>query len=370
MKNYLLRDLGEFRLLKEIVLPALTDVAVLEGLGDDAGSLPWPGSGQDLVITCDRATTPLVFSLGMYDFFALGWYAVHINASDLAASGAAPLLLTSSVVAPSFMRVADFKRFFEGMASACQVFGMRNAGGNINEGQLFSCHGTAVGIVEGGRKIRRNGCQPGSIVVSIGECGLFAAAYLKALRLGLNALDAQSRQRLEKPKPRLREMLTLNSHNLITAASDCSDGVVGTLWNICEASECRIVVDMDDSKLPECVSKEAEIANLNPWNLMFFWGDWQVICTIAPENWERFEDVSADAHIAYTVLGTAEAGGPAVYANRGGKRELLRIIRNEGFSPVDYHSKGSRSVQYLLKAELFDVAVANSDEIQSTMTGK
>jgi thiamine-monophosphate kinase len=364
MKDEVLSDWGEFRLLREVVLPALKGAAVSEGLGDDASSSTWPNSEQDLVVTSDLATIPLVSYLGNRDPHIHGWYAVHINASDLAASGAAPFIFTSSVEAPPDMLVADFKRFFQGMASACEAFGLRNGGGSINTGRTFSCHGTAIGTVGNGKKIRRSGCKRECLIVSIGECGLFAAAYLQALRGGLDSLASELRERMEKPVARLQEMLTLNSNDLIAAASDCSDGVLGTLWNICEASGCRIVVDMDDDKLPELVSKEAQLANLNPWNLMFFWGDWQVVCAVRPEDWTRFERVSFEERIPYVVLGTAEAGRPALFGTKHGMRRPLRILRNESFSVADYSCHGAQNVEYLLKAELFDFPERKPDEVE------
>lgn len=353
MRADTLGETGEFRLLTEVVLPKLRKVEVREGLGDDAASAAWPDSHHDIVVTVDRATKPLVFALGIRDLRILGWYAVHVSASDLAAAGATPLLFASSVEAPSSTSVVEFEHFFDGVADACEAFGMRNAGGNINQGERFTCHGTAVGTVEAGKKIRRSGCPPEAFIVSIGECGLFAAAYLQALRRGLEGLDPLLYERLIRPQPRVREMLALAKDGLIVAASDCSDGLVGTLWNISEASNCQIIVEIDESKIPDVVRDEARMANLDPWNLMFFWGDWQIVVAVLKERWTQFQTLALNEGIPYVILGHSEAGNAALFADCKGKRTRLRLLRNEGFSAIDYDTADAQNINFLLTSDYF-----------------
>ena len=172
-----LRDWGEFRLLREVIFPALHGVSVPHGLGDDVGYVSFPGLRGQLVVTSDAGPRPLAFDLIDNPFWSWGWYAVLANVSDLASAGATPVAFTSSVEAPDDMPVSDFRSAFEGMAAACHEFGIPNAGGNIKTGPRFCCHGTAIGAVPSGSALTRRGCRPGDAIVAIGECGRFIACY-------------------------------------------------------------------------------------------------------------------------------------------------------------------------------------------------
>ena len=174
-----LADIGEFKLLRELVIPTVCGSDSVSPLGDDCAFVSLPIGNRDLVITTDVIPRPLAWHIGHHSYRTWGWYAVMINVSDLAAGGARPLAITTSIEAPGDMLINDFKEFFDGMADACQEHGIANTGGNIREAPKFACHGTAIGTVPVGSQLRRNGARPGDILISIGECGLFATAYLK-----------------------------------------------------------------------------------------------------------------------------------------------------------------------------------------------
>src|SRR6266852_2901517 len=236
-----LGEWGEFRLISEILIPTLEGSGASLSLGDDCSYLPIPGTQQCLVITCDAAPEPLVWTMGAESYFTFGWYSVVINASDLAAAGAKPLGITSSVEAPSSLGVEQFRDFFSGMAAACKAFELQNAGGNIRQAPRFECHGMAVGMTSTKVPLlTRKGCLPGDLLVAVGESGRFISAYLKARRFGIDALEQREHDALFLPKPQLREMIILKEAGLLHASSDNSDGVLGALWNIAERSNCGI----------------------------------------------------------------------------------------------------------------------------------
>ncbi len=172
-----LEDLGEFAILQQIVLPTVGGNSGVSLLGDDCASVHLPSGDHDLVVTTDVAPRPLVWLLGDQSYRTWGWYAVIINVSDLAAAGATPLAITTSIEAPSDMTADDFREFFEGMAEASHAHGIANAGGNVRQASKFGCHGTAMGVVQKGSQLRRKGAQPGDFLVAVGECGRFAAAF-------------------------------------------------------------------------------------------------------------------------------------------------------------------------------------------------
>ena len=78
-----LADLGEFRVLREVVIATLQADGSASHLGDDCAAIDLPGGSKGLVVTADAAPKPAVWYLGVEDYYTWGWYAVVANASDL-----------------------------------------------------------------------------------------------------------------------------------------------------------------------------------------------------------------------------------------------------------------------------------------------
>jgi thiamine-monophosphate kinase len=346
-----LSDVGEFRLLRDVVLPVFGSNGLTAPLGDDCAyvSVPRP---EMLVVTTDAAPRPLVWSLGCESYWSWGWYAVIINVSDLAAAGARPLFFTSSVDASDSMLVKDFQRFFEGMAAACERFSLTNAGGNIRAAPRFACHATAVGTEPRSVPITRSACVPGDAIVAVGPCGLFISAYLQGRRNGLDSLSRVDRRRLFRPEPQMREMGLLHEAGMIRAASDNSDGLLGAIWNIVDRSQCGVELLLDEILLPPEVQKAARDENFDPWNLFCFWGDWQVICAVAPEQLKEFNLLAEAEGIEYTLLGRAIESEPAVYGSRHGRRRRMRVLRSENFAAESFSSDLSGHLDHMLRTPL------------------
>jgi thiamine-monophosphate kinase len=348
-----LSDWGEFRLISDIILRLLGPQSDSHLAGDDCAYMHFSEVVGTLAITSDVGPKPLVWDIGHESYFTWGWYAVAINASDLASAGAEPLAFTSSVEAPSSMRVTDFRDFFRGIAAACSEFRFPNAGGNIREAPRFECHGTGIGTVGEGPLLRRAGCKPGDRIVAVGECGRFITSYIHAKSRGIPALSERERNRLLNPRPPLREMARLRRSGFLTAASDNSDGLLGALWNIAQASNCAVEIDMSDDLVPSEIKVAADSVGANPWNLMFCWGDWQVICAVAAGSIASFGDLVASEGVPVQPLGWASAGPPSLYGRRLGSRTPLNIIRNENFTSASFNRGTEAQLEYMLRSPLF-----------------
>jgi thiamine-monophosphate kinase len=349
-----LADMGEFRILRDIVHPVLKDVSIPQGLGDDCGCSAIGDTGFDLVVTTDATPRPLLSCLGHNAYHTWGWYSVVINLSDLAAAGASPTLFVSCIDAPGSMLSREFEDFFRGVAGACKAYGVANAGGNIRSAPCFSASGTAIGIVRSGRQIRRVGCEPEDVLVCIGTCGMFSSTYLKAKSLGMAHLSENELACLSRPIARTREMSILSDRQLITAASDNSDGVLGALWNIAEASQCAIRLGMSDEHLPAIVCASAKEYGYDPWNLMFCWGDWQVVAAVRAGALTEFYETARREGIAYFPLGVAARGEPGVFAAGNGSQRKLVILRNESFSPSSFSNDAEGQFRRMLTTPVFD----------------
>lgn len=345
-----LGEWGEFRILNEVVLPLLASSGNQVELGDDCSFIPITGTRLSLVLTCDAGPKPLVWRLGSESYSTWGWYCVLANASDLASAGAKPLVILSSVEAPPSFAIEQFRDFFSGMAAACGEFNLVNAGGNIRQAPRFECHAAAIGLTSSDvPPLTRKGCLPGDVLAVIGDAGRFISAFLTARTHGVDSLDAVSRDSLFRPHPKLREMAILRDAGVLHAASDNSDGILASLWNIAERSSCGVEIELNDRVVPNFVRKAAEMEGVNPWNLMFFWGDWQVVVAIPSSAANEFESLASAHSIDFWRLGTAVPGPPALRAISQAGKQTVRVLRNENFRPEGYNASIDAQLDYMLR---------------------
>lgn len=216
--------------------PQHTDLAV----GDDAALLR-PRAGVQLAVSTDMLVSGTHFFADT-DPEDLGWKTLAVNVSDLAAMGAEPrwAFLALALPAADAPWIAAFAR---GLFACADAFGVDLAGGDTTRGPL-NLSVTIVGEVPAGQAITRTGARAGNELWISGQPGL-AALGLAALH-GEVALDAAGRARcvdaLQRPQPRVE--LGLQLRGIATAMLDVSDGLLGDLAHILEASAVGAIVDV------------------------------------------------------------------------------------------------------------------------------
>ncbi|KGO99126.1 thiamine-phosphate kinase, partial [Novilysobacter defluvii] len=187
--------MAEFDLIDRIRrrIPARADVAL--GIGDDAALLQVP-AGRQLVVCADTLNEGIHFPAGTAAA-DIGWKALAVNLSDLAAMGAEPAWCTLSLSLPA-PDVAWLDAFLDGFLELAALHRVALVGGDTTRGPL-SVSVTAHGFVEPGRALLRGGAGVGEDIWVSGTLG-DAAAALALLEQG--APDAL-RQRLDRPTPRV-----------------------------------------------------------------------------------------------------------------------------------------------------------------------
>ncbi len=226
--------MGEFELIARYFTRPAARAAL--GVGDDCALLQ-PAPGTQLAISCDMLVEGRHFFVGA-DPFKLGHKALAVNLSDLAACGARPLAFTLALA----LTEADdawLDPFSRGLFALADAHGCELVGGDTTQGPLNICITVfgEVPVVNGkSQALLRSGAMAGDDVYVSGTLG-DARLALEALR-GTVALPAgvlaQARQRLEQPTPRVALGLALRG--VASAAIDVSDGLLGDLRHILQAS--------------------------------------------------------------------------------------------------------------------------------------
>lgn len=208
-----------------------TPNAVL-GVGDDAALLR-VSPGHELAISTDMLVAGTHFFPDT-DPRRLGWKALAVNISDLAAMGARPRWATLALSLPQ-ADDAWLAAFAAGLFECAEQFGVELVGGDTTRGPL-NLSVTIMGEIPAGQALRRDAARAGDDIWVSGSLG-GAALGLAALQ-GRVQLEEAIRQDcvpiLESPQPRVALGLALRG--LAHAAIDISDGLLADLGHILECS--------------------------------------------------------------------------------------------------------------------------------------
>lgn len=261
---------GEFELIRRHFTRP-TCQAVL-GPGDDCALLQ-PTPGMQLAITTDMLVEGTHF-LPDSDPLQLGWKALAVNLSDLAAMGAQPrwILLAGSLPEAREAWIAAFVRGFFDCATRYQV---DLVGGDTTRGPLNLCL-TAIGEVPPGAALRRDRAVSGDDLWISGQPGLaaLALAELQGRTRLPEAIAERCAEALHRPLPRVELGLELRRRGLANAAIDVSDGLLADLGHIVERS--ALAAEVFVAQLPPLptgadplLARRCQLAGGDDYELLF-----------------------------------------------------------------------------------------------------
>jgi thiamine-monophosphate kinase len=220
--------------------------------GDDAAVVDV--FSDRVVLTTDLIVEDIDFRLDTFGPEDIGWKAIAINVSDIAAMGATPLYALATISLRRDVPVALFEGVADGLFEAAEEFGLYVVGGDISEARELSVGVTLVGL-PGERTVTRDGAAPGDAICVTGELG-GAAGGLIALERQIDAPGAIERQR--RPRPRVLEGRTAAQMGA-TAMIDLSDGLAMDLGHITGSSGVGCDVDLDALPVhPELMSMDVD----------------------------------------------------------------------------------------------------------------
>ena len=309
---------GEFETIARHFAPLSKGFPGARGLTDDTASL-LIGDGNEAVITLDTMVSGVHF-LPTDPPDLVARKLLRVNLSDLASTGAAPLIYFLSLSLPSSIVDSWIAVFAGGLADDQTSFGVVLGGGDTTStpGPL-TLSLTAIGEAPRGQALSRAGAQAGQDIYVSGTIGDAALALAliqsdgveQALR---DAPALMARYRL--PEPRIS--LGLSLRGLATAAIDVSDGLVADLGHICRTSAVGAAVDATAVPLsPEARNLLSERGDLS--ERVFTGGDdYELLFTARPEDASRLLAVSEKLSLPLTRIGrTIEGDSPVLMSESG-----------------------------------------------------
>jgi thiamine-monophosphate kinase len=270
-----------------------SDHGVRLGIGDDAALLT-PPAHHELAISTDTLIAGRHFPIGT-DAYSIGWKAVAVNLSDLAAMGASAhsilLALTLPEADPDFLQgLAD------GIFALCDLSNVALIGGDTTRADTLSLTITALGWVPAGQAIRRSGAQIGDLIVVSNTLG--DAAY--ALQHLQNPQCNQTlKSRLDRPIPRLPLGYALRGY--ASAMIDISDGLAQDLEHILVASNVAGWIEVNQLPFSQPLAALTLAERLD--YAVCGGDDYELCFTISPQKWIDFQRGWDEQNLPLTVIG-------------------------------------------------------------------
>jgi len=335
-----LNELGEFGLIEKITKEVkINQESTTTGIGDDAAVITHKTS---TVVSTDLLLEGVHFDLSYAPLGHLGYKAVAVNISDIAAMNAVPTQITVSIGISNRFSIEAVEALYDGIKAACKQYNVDLVGGDTTSstsGLVISV--TAIGEKEPGKLSYRNGAQLGDILCLTGDLG---GAYV-----GLQVLEREKQvflanpnmqpeldkytyivQRQLKPEARMDIIHELAELNIVpTSMIDVSDGLASEVMHLQKASNLDFRLYEDKIPIDKMTYDTAVDFNFDPITCALNGGeDYELLFTIPQEEYDKLKN-HADIHfIGYVV----EKGDGSHLIT---KNETIVMLKAQGFDHLE-----------------------------------
>jgi len=267
------------------------------GRGDDCAVLK---GGKDYCVSSDLFLEDVHFRRDYFSAADIGYKALAVNISDIAAMGAKPVAFTMDLMAPADVDDAFWREFLNSMAMLARQNDMVLAGGDLSRADKLGVSISIFGVGGSTGFLRREKCSFGDILFTIGDLGLARAGLMS-----LEAAGAKARETLPaavlahlRPKPKVMIGTLLNAAG-VKSLMDVSDGLARDLPRLL-GPELGADLAMDPAMLNEDVITFARTVGADPLEFAVLGGeDYALLGAVSP-----FEAGKAESVPGFTRIGT------------------------------------------------------------------
>lgn len=290
--------MDEFSFIDSIKQHTYKQPSLVKGIGDDAAV--FRQMNQDIVTATDTMVEDVHFSRKTMNPFQIGYRALAVNLSDLAAMAAQPVFYLVSITIPPGWRTENVQGIFKGMQELASWYNMDLIGGDTTAGKELCVSITIIGYSDQSTVRYRHSAKPGDIVFATGTLGDSRAGFHMLTNPGSYQDYDYFVKRHKMPSPRISFALNLDCVSRI-ALNDISDGIANEASEIAEASDVTLVLEYAD--LP--VSRHYEqFSTEQRRNWQLFGGeDFELVGTVAESEWSDLRQVAYETDIAISKIG-------------------------------------------------------------------
>lgn len=298
-----INSIGEFGLIDRIKdRVSLTNADTRVGIGDDAAVID---KGDDyLLVSTDMLLEGIHFDLSYFPVKHLGYKAVSVNVSDIAAMNGIPGQITISLGLSNRFSVEAVDALYEGVSQACKDFNVDLVGGDTTSsrsGLVISI--SILGTVEKNLIAFRNTVEKGDIICATGDLG---GAYV-----GLQILEREKQEFLANPdmQPNLEKYKTIVERQLKPVARmdiihelrdlavkpkamiDISDGLASELFHLGKMSDIGFNIYEDKLPIDKQTYDTAVEFGIDPVTCVLNGGeDYELLFSIGQSDYDKLKN--------------------------------------------------------------------------------
>ncbi|MFC1742658.1 thiamine-monophosphate kinase [Candidatus Riflebacteria bacterium] len=284
----------------------------------DAELIRLPGGEKLLAATIDTISEEI--SLGFYqEPETIGWMGIMVSLSDLAAVGAEPLGILTSVSLPVGSSADYQEQIAIGISKACKTCGTFVLGGDTNYAARPSIGSCALGLVEAGKEMLRTGIEPGQLLYASGKLGL---GTLLAAKLLPDIPADFFPEAAFRPVGRLAEAKIIRE--FASACMDTSDGLVVTLDQLLRLNGVgfELTTPITEVVHPGGLKLSGAIS-IHPFTVLScLHGEFELIFTVPIEKREEFEKSAAAQDFSPILLGKSIEEPKLILEEAGQRRDI------------------------------------------------
>lgn len=300
-----LEDLGEFGLIDRIKdKTVIRNASSLNGIGDDAAVID-QGSHYGLLST-DLLMEGVHFDLSYAPLKHLGYKAVAVNVSDIAAMNGTPRQVTVSLGLSNRFGLEAIDELYEGIHLACEAYQVDLVGGDTSTSRSGLVISVSVfGEVSAERVTLRSGSKENDIVCVTGDLG---AAYM-----GLQVLEREKQEFMAnpnmvpqienksyivgkqlKPEARMDIIHELEEKGVVpTSMIDISDGLASEILHLSQKSGNGFTIFFENIPIENITLETSTELNINPVVAVVNGGeDYELLMTIRQDDFEKIKTIT------------------------------------------------------------------------------
>lgn len=319
-------------LLAELAAELPSDPSVLLGPrhGEDAAVIDLGGPGRQVLVS---KTDPITFATD-----AIGWYAVQVNANDVAAAGATPRWFMASILLPAAHATEQMARDIVGqIGDACRTLGVSVVGGHteITHGiDRPIVAGCMLGIATPDAWVQTGGMEPGDHIILTKGAPLEAASIIAREKREelLKHVDPGVLQRcadyLYRPGISVVQdaRIAMRVGGITSMHDPTEGGILTGLWEMAEASGCKVEIDLYGEQ-PVWLADAVKLCGLYGLDPAAAIASGALLVAIRPELVNALLQAYAAAEIPAYDIGAAATGTVGVIDRTRGL--LTRPARDE-----------------------------------------
>jgi thiamine-monophosphate kinase len=309
--------LGEFDLIQRFFVRGRAANAaqsgVILGIGDDAAVLALPPD-TELIAAVDAIVAGRHFPHGT-DARSIGHRALAVNLSDMAAMGATPAWATLALTVPS-VDAAWLEGFSAGLLDLADATGVALVGGDTTRGPLTVAV-QILGHVPRGTALRRGGARAGDVLAvtgTLGDAGAGLHFVTTPPAPDIRAAALELIRRFDYPTPRVG--FGLAARGIATAAMDLSDGLIGDLPKLAQASGLAAHVAVERLPLSEAMRAAVPGAQALDWALAAG-DDYELLLAVPAARYAELAAQADQLNLSLTAIGELHAGDGVTWSLNG-----------------------------------------------------